>query len=305
MSSEFLKSHITALSDFSRQTSERLSKNPSDFWLRMAAKNQTQTIGDVTQELKIVCAEESGELLDLRFIGPKAEGSIPLDAFIRIIDPLSKAWKSAAFRIRHGVTRGRIGAEISDALNLKLAGLAYGSTRILVTGNATPDLSGESLLQATLMQTFNLLSAKNNEFYDAVDAVGGRAAQYFGEAMKAIDSAGLSAEFSWQSPNGRLTWYGTSDEVIRIKGLIDAVTEPESYEEKISGVVSGIADTGRLEIRTVDGRILVRFPLDLTGVVQQLSIAKSATIRVKTTKYWDVVSKKDIFKRLMIDLVTP
>jgi hypothetical protein len=285
MTTEFLKAHADTLRQFAIETSEQANKNPDDFWLRLAAKNQTQAAHEAEQNLKI------------------ADGSISLESFIRIADPLSRAWKAAAYRIRHGVIQGRIGSEISDSLNLKLAGIASGSTRILVTGNAAPDLSGENLLHATLQQTFRLLCAKNDEFYDAVDAVGGRAAQHFGEAMKAIDSAGLAAEFSWQSPIQRYTWHGNSDEIIRIRTLLAAVVEPETYEEEISGLVSGITDTGRLEIRTIEGKVNVRFPLDLTAIVQQLAIKKSTTIRVSTTRYWDAIAKKDVYRRLMIDLV--
>lgn len=302
MSTEFLKQHANTLVHFARETEERAQKNPNDFWLKLAAKNQQQAADAAKQELKLAYAEEAGELLDLRFIGPKADGSIAVESFIKILTPLTQAWKAAAYRLRHGTTTGKIGPEISDSLNLKLAGIAYGSTRILVTGNTAPDLSGESLLHSTLTQTFNLLSAKNDYFYDAVDAIGSRAAQHFGEAMKAIDSAGLAAEFTWDSPKGRVTWHGSTDEVIRIRSLLDTIKEPERYEEDITGLVSGITDTGRLEIRTVDGRVHIRFPLELTSRVQELSIAKTATIHVKTSKYWDAVAKKDIYKRQMIDL---
>jgi len=181
----------------------------------MAAKNQQQAAHDAMQELRLAYAEEVGELLDLRFIGPKANGSILLDAFIRIAEPLLKGWKAAAYRIRHGTASGGIKNDITETLNLKLAGLAPGSTRIFITGIGTPDLSGESLLHSTLVQTFCLLNAQNDVFYDAVDAIGGRAAQHFADAMKAIDMAGLAAEFSWNAPTERITWFGTSKEVTR------------------------------------------------------------------------------------------
>lgn len=305
MSVDFLKRHAQTLSDFAAATDARVSMNPEDKWLAIAANNQRQAASDAIQTLGVAYAQEAGELMDLRFIGPRANGSISLDAFIKIADPLSKAWKAAAYRIRHGLSEGRVGKEIADILNLKLAGIAGGSTRVLVTGNTTADLSGESLLQSTLQQTFRLLTAKNDEFYDAVDAVGGKAAHYFGDAMREICSAGMSAEFTWHSLVGRHTWQGSSDEIKRIRTLLDAVAEPVTYTENISGSVSGITDTGKLELRTVEGKVMVRFPLDLTEKVQHLSIAKLTNLHVSTTKYRDAIAKRDVFRRLLIDISDP
>jgi hypothetical protein len=305
MSIDFLKRHAQTLSEFAAATDARVSMNPADQWLAIAANNQRQAASDAMQTLAVAYAQEAGELMDLRFIGPRANGSISLDAFIKIADPLSKAWKAAAYRIRHGLSEGRVGREIEDILNLKLAGIAGGSTRVLVTGNTATDLSGESLLQSTLQQTFRLLTAKNDEFYDAVDAVGGKAAHYFGDAMREISCAGMSAEFTWHSLAGKHTWQGSSDEIKRIRTLLAAVAEPVTYTENISGSVSGITDTGKLELRTSEGKVMVRFPLDLTEKVQHLSIAKLTSLHVSTTKYRDTIAKRDVFRRLLIDISDP
>ncbi len=303
MSKEFLKSHGLTLDMFAKQTEERLKSEPENFWLSLAAKNQRDAAQEIQREISLAEAEEIGELIDLRFIGPKADGSIPLDIFFKIAEPLSHAWKLAAFRLRNGQEAGRLDNSISDTLNLRLAGMAYGSTRILVTGNAQPDLTGISLLQATLDQTFRLLLSKNDDFFDAVDAVGGRAAQKIGESIKAIDNAGLSAVFSWTSPKKRLVWEGYSGEVNRIRSLIETIQEPEEYTEELSGVVSGISDSGRLEIRTSEGKIQIRFPLKMTDKIRHLTITKPTTLSVKTSRYWNAVAKRDVFKRQFIQVI--
>lgn len=302
MSIEFLKNHAQVLSEFAAATTARAALNPDDRWLALAARNQQQAASDAMQELAIAHAQEAGELIDLRFIGPTANGSISLDSFIKIADPLTRAWKAAAYRIRHGVAAGRVGKEISDILNLKLAGITGGSTRVLVTGNGAADLTGECLLQSTLQQTFRLLTSQTEDFYDAVDAVGGKAAHLFGEAIREIKNAGLSAEFTWNSPSGEQSWQGGQGEIARIRRLLADVAQPATYEEEISGSVARIADTGKLELRTAEGKVQVRFPLDLTETVQRLSIAKPTTLRVCTTRYRNTINKTDVFKRLLVDI---
>lgn len=303
MSTEFLRRHTKALADFAEQARERSSSAPEDFWMRLAAQNQTQAAGDALRELKLVEAEEAGELFDLRFMGPEAQGSILLDTFIKIAEPLSKAWKYAAYRLRNGVEQSGRDDEISSLLNLKLAGIAYGSTRILMTGNGRADLAGVNLLQSTFTQTFRLLTVNNEGFFDAVDAMGGKAAHQIAESIKAIDNSGLSVEFSWNSPSGKLVWEGGKSEILRVKSLLLSLQEPEHYIEELTGHVAGLRDTGLLELRTENGKVSVRFPLKLTEQVQRLSLAKPAKIQVKTARYWDAIQKRDVFKRQMISLI--
>lgn len=297
MSTKFLEQHAKTLAAFARETSGATEHLTEDFWHSAAVRVQEQAAAKAARELAIARAEEAGELIDLRFIGPRADGSIPLEAFVKIMEPLTHAWKAAAHRLRYGRDDFRIAGEISEQLNLKLAGLAYGSTRVFVTGNGSADLTGESLLQATLTQVFKLLTATRDDFYDAVDSVGGKAASNLSEALKAIDTAGFSADFTWQSPSGPCRWDGRHDEIVRFRTWVDTMTDPEEYEEEVVGVVAAIKDTGRFELRTEDGKVVVRYPLALTAEVQKLTIAKEARVAVTTAKYRDAIAKRDIYAR--------
>jgi len=301
MSSLFLRDHANTLTAFAQKTRERAHNAPDDFFLQLAAQAQEDAAHDIQRALAI--AEEAGELVDLRLIGPQANGSISLDWFIAAMNPLSKAWKLAAHRLRYGQDAVRsIGDDVVDALNLKLSGLAYGSTRIFVTGNGTPDLTGESLLQATLTQTFSLLNAAPGDFYDAVDAIGGKSAHQLSEFMKALSDAGLAAQVTWQSPQGVRTWEGHPAEINRLRTMLETLREPERYQETIEGRVAGITDTGRLDLRTDKGKVSIRFPLRLTQQVQCLTITTPTRLRVETAKYWDSVEKRDIYKRQLISV---
>lgn len=303
MNITFLRDHAGALKAFAAETQQRAKDNPNDFFLQLAAKNQEAAALSVSRQVALAEADEMGELLDVRLIGPRANGSIPLDAFLDTIGPLAKSWKYAAHRLRYGrdAMRGAA-ADVVSALNFKLAGLAHGSTHVFITGNTAPDLTGDSLLQATLIQTFRLLNSNQADFYDAVDAVGGKAAHQLGEFMRGLDKAGLAVQFSWNSVDGVRRWEGRPDEITRVRALLDTVNEPESYDEILDGSVAGITDTGRLALRTPDGKMLIRFPLKLTEEVQKLKIASQARIKVETLKYWDSVDKKDVFKRHLISV---
>lgn len=304
MTRESLDRHQKELARAAADTSKSAQEKPDDFFLQIAAKNQTDAAHDAAKLVALAAAEEAGELVDLRLLGPRADGSVALDWFISAMAPLSRAWKLAAYRLRHGFEAPKgVGDEISKELNLKIAGLAYGSTRILITGNAIPDLTGTSLLQATLEQTFRLLNSQTDEFFDAVDAVGGKAAHQFGGFLKALDAAEFASELSWLSPKGRHHWNGLPVEISRIRSLLDTLKDPEEYEEEVSGRVASVTDTGRIDLRTEDGKFSVRFPLDLTDEARQLTITSEVRLRVVTSMYWDDVEKKRLFKRRLLKVI--
>lgn len=303
MNVKFLRDHAEMLSRFADETEAQAKASPNDFFLQVAAKNQKSAALAAKHQLLTEEAQEAGELVDLRLIGAQANGSLPIDLFMAAIGPLSRAWRLAAQRLRYGHDASKkVSPDVVSDLNLKLAGIGCGSTRIFVTGNAMPDLTGESLLHATLTHTFRLLNCDNDGFYDAVDAIGGKSAHQMSEFMKAIDNAGLAAQFTWQSATERMFWEGRRDEITRIRTLLDSIKEPERYEEVVEGNVAGITDAGRLDLRTATGKVSIRFPLRLTDQVQRLTITSAARIRVETARYWDTVSKKDIFKRQLLSV---
>lgn len=303
MSTDFLREHSKTLRAFATQTAEAAKASPDDFWLNTAASVQADAAADAEQEYALALAMEAGELVDFRFIGPTANGSISLDAFLKIFEPLSRAIKLAAQRLRFGSEQGRIQSEISDILNLRLAGLAPGSTRVFVTANARPDLAGENLFDNTLAQVFRVLRASDDDFYDAIDAIGGRSAAQLKDALEAISAAGLAAEFSWHALRHSERWEGRPAEITRVQTLLSGLSEPESYEEIIRGTVSGLADTGRVVMRTTEGKAVIRFPLVKTEEVQQLRIADSAALRVSTTRYHDEIKNIDIYKRTLLQVL--
>ena len=246
-------------------------------------------------------AQDAGELLDLRFTGPRTErGTLPMGHFLDIMTPLNRAFNHAAYRLRGGKVANRVNLDIKDEIALQMAGTGYGSARVFVTGDAREDLTGISLLGETFKQTFQLLNAKSDAFFDAVNAVGGTAARHFGQALHHTQRHGLAAEFNWLRPNEPLSWNGTTSEISRVCSLIEGTAEPETFEEILIGHVSATAETGNLQLRIGQDRTKVRFPITLIDQVQRLALGKDAKLRVQTARYWDAVLQKDVLKHTLI-----
>lgn len=296
--------HAAKLEEFAQQSLSLAKQQPNNPWATIIAQNHVSAAEDARHTYIKERLEESGQVIDFRFFGARADGSIPLDSFIKIFDPISRALKSSAHKILTGSDEGKTAPIVGDYLNLKLAGISYGSTRVFISGSVAPDLTGSSLLQKTLEEFFILLNATNENFYESVDRIGGRSAKIFYEALSAIDSAGFGTEFSWQSPKGKQIWKGTPDEVTRLRTLLDGVQEPTVYEEELSGFVSKLFESGKIEIRIGDDRIPIAYPLSLIEQVQRLTISSPAKLLVLTSQYYDNVRKKDVFHRNLVSVLS-
>lgn len=250
-------------------------------------------------------AASAGELIDLRFIGPQLEGGeLPLSHFLDIFKPLDAGINHAAFRLRTGKESKQINSAVRSALDLRIAGTAKGSARILLSGDGRPDLTGVCLFRVTLEQVFRFLNADNDAFYDAVDAVGSTAARHFGQALTKTEKHGLAADFCWYRGSvSPATWEGNSDSIHRLRTLIDSTQEPEVFEEDLEGIVAAIRDTGLIDLRVGQVRVKVRFPLRLIEKVQGLAIKKHAKLRVASSRYWDPLFKIDVIKRTLINVL--
>lgn len=278
----------------------RLAQSPGDRMAQLLVINREQALADLKAEQRLTDARKLGELVELRLHGPRVDrGSIPLDSFIKVTTPLLRALRAIAERQRYGVAQvsTKFKRMVSDSLNIKLAGLAMGSTRLMLTGDGIADTSGESLLRLTLERTLGLLNAPSEGFFEAVDTVGITAANALGEFAAAVDSAGMAVEITWPFGEKPMHWDGSSDELIRIKNLLRSIEKPQEHEIELEGEVASISDTGRLHLRVADlGKVTVRYSLDKTHVAQQLVIRKHAKLRVLATTYWDPVRQAEISK---------
>lgn len=285
MNSDRLKEHSMQLKKYAKSSMEYAAAHPEDGLASLVARNQEGAAIAAEQDYLKNEQIESGLLMDLRFKGIRADGSMPLESFLKIFDPLMKAIKSAAFNVLTGKSESRIPDDLKEMLNLKLAGITYGSTRVWLSGSTAVDLTDESVLATTFNRTFDLLNSDNDHFYDSLNSIGGVAALQLGEALDEIQKAGFAVDLSWNSDSQQKFWNGSTDNIARVSYLLSNVKVDAEYDEAIAGEVQSISTTG-IKLRTDEGLVTIKYPLRLLPIAQSLKVSTHTELNVHTVRYF-------------------
>lgn len=239
------------------------------------------------RELHDAKSERAHELFGLRLHSPQfSPGTISLRILAKISSVLNDAIEHSAWREWDiNGDRSNVDEGFRRLINLRLAGINAGSTELVFLGNTAPDLTGESALESGLKNIFGVLVAENNDIPDMVNGIGKQATKSVMQLMKTFEAENISVEFSWASPEEKLYWDGRSDQITRIRSLLEEFGESKATELKISGVVSALSRK-RIQIEAVDGeKFSVRYHRVNAEKVNELHLDQRCTFLVEETTY--------------------
>ena len=264
---------------------DRLKNNKDDFSTEMAIKSLEYHLEELQTQLYQEKLFREKEIVEIRLKGFKADqGTIPLSVLSDIATYLSKSLHSLAYRIKKGVDPyGRIPAEIVETMNLRLAGLAYGSTRLYFSGNLNPNLFGHSLIEDSLEKTFKVFSSHSpRELTDSVSDIGTKSAKNINGLLKALEKNGLEADLTWIDPKEKThTWHGSSDSIHEMLNAFDNIISTKTETINVDGELIMLSKKGRFEIQT-PGKVTYRgqFPIDIIENVRMVRIGSRAEAEI-------------------------
>lgn len=241
------------------QQREAVEADTEDFAARLTMQSMEAHRNELQRLLQQEKKERRHELVEYRLIGPKARGgSLPLGLLGDLAKLLERQIYAAAYFLNDGkrLVR-RVPRKLRDLMDLRLAGLQPGSTTLVVAGDLSPDLFGQSLLEETFERIFELLHAEGaEELSNQAGEVGPIGAKKLGEFFDAVQKNGLELEITWNGPRGEPhRWQGDAQ---RLESFSESVRtlhalEPERME--VEGTITLLSARGQLEIETEDGSL--------------------------------------------------
>jgi hypothetical protein len=280
-----LETKLAAAEKLISEKSNLLSQG-SNFALELSINSLNSHIEDLSFQLKTAKEQREKEVVELRLIGNEVDnGTVPLE----LLANLSKYFSglvtaaSAKLKLGHDIS-GVIPTEITLPLNLRFADIGQGSSRLFITGDTSPDLFGESLLENSLNGLFELLNSDFNEgLSDQVHFLGLRSTHNLAGFLKVLRKRNIELELSWAAPNETKNfWKGGRDKIQILEKLLDGFSTSDPINATVCGVVELISRSGKLDIRQEnDDLIKVTYSKKLFSDVRKLRLGDNVRLDCK------------------------
>lgn len=278
---------------------ETLLKNdPNNFFNKGIVKNTREQISELRSNLAFEKQKREKEVIDLRLKGPVAvAGKLPLDLFGNFARYLSDCIIEASRKYQYGNKSGaKVLDTIKNTIELRFDRLVPGSTHILITGNTSPDLFGNSMIENALVNTFGILNvADDAELMDRSDKFGGAGIKKLNKILNLSISNNLEFDLEWSSPNSKIyRWEGNSAKMKTLSKSISKIEESIPEEMEISGILETSSIKGQIEIKNKEGKsIKVAFPMTFLEKVRPFRIQDSITVTVIRNVLINSVTKEE------------
>ena len=274
-----IQSQIDAVAEILSQHEELLSKDPNNISHQLSIGSLRAQISGLEKQLVYEKAKRDKEVIEIRLKGRAADGTIPLEVLGKLADGLSGTVLNASYFIQFGQKVKKIKVkEVHDIVNLRLAGISTGSTRLFITANTAPDLFGRSLAEESLKHSFNLLQSESaDELTESASKIGKESVRKLYKFITAISNADMEVDLNWSSPaSENYNWDGNKQSLLRVAQSLTNIqmSDPETIE--FSGELIAISLRGTFEIKLDDKRnIRGEFPNNLLEEIKTLTIGSN------------------------------
>ncbi|GAB2668293.1 hypothetical protein [Arenimonas aestuarii] len=263
----------------------------------LASDSMRAHLAELQHDLYLAKAERAKELVTLRLIGPRLNaGAIPLVFLSKLADSFSRAMESISYKLQHGVDEKRSSEALQNILDLRLADVVAGSTQLVITGNVTPDLAGDSLLESSLKATFQLLRSDASELAANALNAGPKGARQLGKLLKELEDEKCSVELAWTDPaDVSHSWTASPYRVAELRYRLAQLSEVAPEVLTVFAEVELLSARGRITLRTNDGdKIAAKYPRELYPAVQELHLGQKTEFKVLLNRMHNPTTEQDI-----------
>ncbi|PZQ37623.1 MAG: hypothetical protein DI560_20515 [Pseudomonas putida] len=294
---DWLERQLAQVASLITEDEKRLAAEPNRFSLQVSLRSWKAHQEDLRQELRQAKAALQNEVIQLRLSGRRMDGSIPLKLLSKVSYGVNRALSYAAYHLRHGRDPGRgIPETLAQELDLRLSGLALGSTRLVFAGNVAPDMAGDSILEGALEQIFEVLKEPSEDrIRDLVETIGISATKALSDMLGELEAQELSAELLWPAPNAKVYRWGGSLEAVRLahkKLSKHEIREPEPVS--LFGEVADLKENGALYIRSGNSKLKISYNRQQYHHIQKYTLGMPVSLKVLKHVRFEPLSDREI-----------
>lgn len=294
---DWLERQLAQVRHFIARDTQRLRESPGKFSIQLSLNSWKSHQEELQQELRQAKEALQHEVVEMRLLGRRMDGSIPLRLLVKVSDKFHNALAQAAYHLRYGKSPSKgVPAELADEIDLRLSGLAFGSTRLIFAGNIAPDATGDSILEGALDQIFQVLASPSNEqIRELVSTIGVKAARELGSLLELLEKQQIGAELTWPAPDAKVHHWGGSLDAVRIAHQrLSTFTNIKPEVVSVSGVIAVLNDSGAITLRLEDGsKVKVSYNKQQYNHAQQYTLGQQVTLKAMCYTVRDELTGKE------------
>lgn len=293
-----IEQQLSKASDLRKQMEEAVSNAPNDFALSLSATSINNHIEELQKELSLAKKARLKEVVELRLKGHLVNtGSIPLTMLSRLSDHFSNIIYSASYKLLKGKeAKGKIPLGVTENLNLRLEGVAFGSSRLLLSGNINPDIFGRSLFEDSLEYTFALLNSTDEEqLIESAHSIGVKGVRNLAWFLNDLTETDTEIDITWDAPDtAHYFWEGTRDKIISIGASLNSLEQENPEKISYYGEVSLISINGKFDLKLPDGKLIHSyFPMEILDSIKEIHIGDQVECVFELTTIKNRVTEKE------------
>jgi hypothetical protein len=227
-------------------------QSPDNIFYRLTYEQATARAEGLRLDIIAAQQQREQEIVEVRLIGKSAvHGTLPLDTLSLITGAFSDTiQRISRYTIAGAKQNKKLEDEVHRRLDLRLASVASGSTRLFISGQTHPDLFGYSLLNTAFERTFDLLEAPAPAaLLEQVPTVGHHSIIALKRYLKGLHDCGLEAEMRWDTPSETFrSWYGDKRRLVSLGNMLGRVETEAPITLKFTGTVISLSLKGVVEL---------------------------------------------------------
>jgi len=279
----------------------------NSFALSLSISSLASHIEELQLQLKEAKEERQKEIIELRLIGNNVNnGTVPIDTFANLLKTFSNFIFSASSKIKTGEDlSGAIASDVIKMLNLRFADITYGSSKLFITGDTSPDLFGESLLEDSLIGLFKLLNQDIDKgISEEVHYLGYRSIHNLSSFLKELHKKNIELDLTWKAPNEKkYFWKGNRNKIYVLQNMLDNVIVNDPVKSMVSGVIDTISRSGELKLKVKDEIIKISYPKQLYKEIKELRLEDQVNLSIEEVIIYNEATKEEKKKFNLLKIV--
>ncbi|TCW00427.1 hypothetical protein [Biostraticola tofi] len=213
------------------------------------------------------------DFMEIRLKGDLVDiGTIPLEILSLISGNLAGLVQKATHRISSGKDSQRVPNDLRNSLNMRLADLTPGSTRLGVTFSTGSGDLFDTVSSQAMKEIFSMLEASDEETFMAkVAEIGSNSTYSLKKIVDECEKNSLNFDMTWMGPlsGGRRTISLSSQEIHKLTSRLSLTQISKPWDESFSGELSLLSMYGKLEIVNKKERIKASYPIEMLTEIQK------------------------------------